>query len=262
MSKSVAVLGVCLGGAYSYHVFQNRTPPEYNTFAAGSAEERLMNKLQTGDVAMFRRKWHNYHIPGAVLISAYQSICKSRFDHCGIVIEDNHGNYYLYENTLFGGYKLRPFDARILHSLSSPIEVVPMRPCLQLTNVQKREIFESVKKNVTNQQNECTSLFVSLIVYTIKQIFPDLMMDSYNCPNIHFLVESLSIIHCAIDGNRTEVESNQLKLKMLEGPFRNMNCIDVHNGNFFDQLHRFMKFPKQSTSTFRAGMPVKHISFK
>ena len=77
-----------------------------NAFVLGSADDIVRDNLHTGDIILFHRRWYNYHIPIALGIKLYQSINDCDYDHAGIIVQDQYGVPYVYENTPFQGHKV------------------------------------------------------------------------------------------------------------------------------------------------------------
>ena len=204
-----------------------------------------MNELRTGDVVMFSRKWYTNHIPAALLIKAYTYINKTKFDHCGVVVEDNIGNYYLFENTMFGGYQLRKLEARIMHSLSQRIEAIPLRPAVELTNEQRAKLYSRVTTIVANkdlESSEFPSILRGLVVGACRQVFPakwvqeSYLTGKYICPSVRFITATLLLIENTVapapDGDG-EARSDFFDATR-DGSFENLSCADVDSGALFN----------------------------
>jgi hypothetical protein len=98
------------------------------TFSPGSADDTLNEKLKTGDIIVFSRRWYHYHLPQAVFIKLYQLIHDTSYDHLGVIVCDKYGTPYLFEHTFFGGHRVRPFEPRILYSRAHQITAVMIMP--------------------------------------------------------------------------------------------------------------------------------------
>jgi len=106
---------------------RRRTPPPQD-FAIGSADDLIQDNLCSGDIVLFSRRWYRHHIPMAIAIKWYQTCYDTEYDHCGVIVQDKFGNPFVFEISPFLGCRLRPFDKRILHSLSQQIIVLPLMP--------------------------------------------------------------------------------------------------------------------------------------
>jgi len=129
------LLGLCGGAALLYTgqvEFYNyearREAAERKTFSPNSGDVVLMNGLATGDLVLFSRRWYRYHLPEALSIKLHQMRHATEFDHVGVVVCDKFGVPSVFESTYFSGAKLRPFEARILHSKAQQILVLPLVP--------------------------------------------------------------------------------------------------------------------------------------
>ena len=72
-------------GVIGYNTISHRAGVDPN-FGAGSADDMLNDKLQTGDVILFSRRWYNYHLPQAACIKLYQMTHDASYDHLGVVV--------------------------------------------------------------------------------------------------------------------------------------------------------------------------------
>lgn len=97
-------------------------------FSPGSADEILLDTLKTGDILLFSRRWYYYHLPQALYILIYQNVFDTEYDHVGICVCDKYGEPAILENTFWGGFKLRPFNERIVHSRSHQISLLTLQP--------------------------------------------------------------------------------------------------------------------------------------
>ena len=116
---------------YESHMNQElyRTTHKYKlNFSPGSADEILLDSIKTGDIVMFSRRWYKYHVPQALYILAYQKLFNTEYDHIGICVCDKYGEPSILENTFWGGFKLRPFNERIVHSRSHTISIIMLNP--------------------------------------------------------------------------------------------------------------------------------------
>lgn len=105
-----------------------------------STEAIISDNLGTGDLILFRRAWHKYHIPTALYIWYQQSILETEFDHAGVIVVDNKGEPYVFESSrsITGiNYKLHKFSDRICHSKAKLIYVKPLHPRLNSASVSK-----------------------------------------------------------------------------------------------------------------------------
>ena len=127
MGVGVALIGYT--GAVIQHTLQHRQAcramPE---FSAGSADTILKESLRAGDVIMFSRRWYNYHAPEALAIKLYQLIHDTPYDHIGVIVTDKYGEPYIFEQTFFHGYRIRPFETRILYSRANQITAMMLMP--------------------------------------------------------------------------------------------------------------------------------------
>ena len=111
MSRIVVLVSSSLllsytGYIYSNNKTSNNSSSNSNSFVLGSADDIVRDNLNTGDIILFHRRWYNYHIPIAISIKIYQYINDNDYDHAGIIIQDQYGVPYVYENTPFQGYKV------------------------------------------------------------------------------------------------------------------------------------------------------------
>lgn len=130
ISKGLA--GVAAGcsaytGVTAYNTLSHRRNVDPN-FSSGSADDMLNDKLQTGDVILFSRRWYNYHLPQALMIKLYQVIHDTSYDHLGVIVCDKYGTAYLFEQTFFGGYRVRLFEPRIMYSRAHQITAIMLMP--------------------------------------------------------------------------------------------------------------------------------------
>ena len=127
LGAGVVLLGYT--GAVSQHTLQHRqacgATPE---FSAGGADAILKENLKNGDVIIFSRRWYNYHAPQALAIKLYQLIHDTPYDHIGVVVTDKYGSPYIFEQTFFHGYRIRPFESRILYSRAHQITAIMLMP--------------------------------------------------------------------------------------------------------------------------------------
>ncbi len=127
LGVSVALAGY--SGAISFDTLQHRqamgATPE---FSAGSADDMLKEKLRAGDVIVFSRRWYNYHAPQALAIKLYQLLHDTPYDHIGVIVTDKFGEPYLFEQTFFRGYRIRPFEPRILYSRAHQVTAIMLMP--------------------------------------------------------------------------------------------------------------------------------------
>lgn len=114
-------------GVIGYNTISHRAGVDPN-FGAGSADDMLNDKLQTGDVILFSRRWYNYHLPQAACIKLYQMTHDTSYDHLGVIVCDKFGTPYLFEQTFFGGYRVRLFEPRIMYSRAHQITAVMLMP--------------------------------------------------------------------------------------------------------------------------------------
>jgi len=258
MWKAVGATGVVGVVGYTYNVVAERKKVSpYDTFAVGSAEERLMDDLKTGDVVLFSRKWYTYHIPAALLIKAYSYINDTIYDHAGVVVVDSLGRYFLFENSMFSGYQLRPLDARVLKSVSQHIVGVPLRPNRELTTEQRKEFHEIISGIVGNRDAHPAgfkSMLTHLCANAFRKVFPkDWIAQSsfkgqYICHNIKLATATFLIMENVMAGktdtSKTEASDKQSKSKyfqsLFDGTYENMTSADVDSGNIFDQTQLFL----------------------
>lgn len=106
-----------------------------------STEAIISDNLNTGDLVLFRRFWHKYHMPTALSICYKQNILKTEFDHVGVVIVDRKGEPFVLESesSCFGTvtYKLYKFSDRMCYSKAKLISVKPLYPRLETSSVSK-----------------------------------------------------------------------------------------------------------------------------
>ena len=114
-------------GVISYNTISHRRSVDPN-FSSGSADDMLNDKLQTGDVILFSRRWYRYHLPQALSIKLYQMVHDTSYDHLGIIVCDKYGTPYLFEQTFFGGYRVRLFEPRIMCSRAHQITAIMLMP--------------------------------------------------------------------------------------------------------------------------------------
>lgn len=115
---------------YSSAASQKMTGPITATtstvFQVGSVDDQLMDNLRDGDVLLFRRKWFYEHIPAAALLLLYRYFLDSDYDHCGVIVCDKFGKPHLLELTPLGGYKIRPYDRRLIMSQAENIMILSL----------------------------------------------------------------------------------------------------------------------------------------
>lgn len=252
MWKAVGATGIAGVVGYTYNVVAERSNVcPYDSFALGSAEDSLMNDLKTGDVVLFNRKWYTYHIPAALLIKAYSYMNNTIYDHAGVVVVDNLGRYFLFENSMFSGYQLRPLDTRILKSFSQNIVAVPLRPNRELTTEQRKEFYDIICGIVANRDTQpsgFTSMLSHLCVNAFQRIFPkDWIAQSsfkgqYICPNIKLATATFLLMENVVSGEaqaKTHTQSKYFK-SLFDGTYSNMTLADVDSGNLFDQTQLFL----------------------
>lgn len=92
-------------------------------FVPGSDDERIGDRLQTGDIILFARDPTLYAPLGAAVCAARKSLSGTPFDQAAVVVR-RRGTPYILERT-FSGVKLRRFDHRLQCCRS---EAVLLRP--------------------------------------------------------------------------------------------------------------------------------------
>lgn len=106
----------------------NRRTHGINTeFPIGSADNMVMDGLQTGDIVLYSRRWYHHHIPLACLIKLYQLIYDCEFDKCGIIVDGQYGIPNVLELSN-NGISVNPFPSTILNSLAHQIVIIPVEP--------------------------------------------------------------------------------------------------------------------------------------
>lgn len=282
MWKLVGITAVSFAGGYTYYISEERKPqPNMHTdFAVGSAEERLKYKLKTGDVVLFKRQWHSCHIPAALLVTAYRHVFASEFDHCGVVVEDKLGNYYIYENCMFTGPKLRNFDERILLSHSARIEAVQLRPLdVRLNSNQRNHFYNSIKSACDSTKGqfgdvEAVGIVKGLVSHAVQSVFQsssnrNSSAQQFVCPNVRFVLGALRTMQHILQsddavGRTTTGEgkdtsavrdgaANNGSRNNADSAFCHMTCADVQTGNFFDNVAFFMFRPPGKGSGASGG---------
>jgi hypothetical protein len=161
MSRFYTFTALASVGIHCSYVNYNNQLKKKSTFAfkLGSADDIIMDNLQTGDLIIFNRIWYKYYIPTALMIFGYKYFFDADFDHCGIIVTNN-GIPYVFEITPMLGYKLRRFDKRVCISSSDQILIIPLIPrsdniesekavqtfvAEKLYKVKSNEIFENCK---------------------------------------------------------------------------------------------------------------------
>lgn len=105
-------------------------------FGNGSADEIVKDNLKPGDIVLFSRRWYHHHLLMALEIKIYQMLNNTEYDHCGVIVQDDYGNPYVYEKTPFSGYRMTAYDERIIRSRAHQICLLPLLP--RVDSVDKR----------------------------------------------------------------------------------------------------------------------------
>jgi hypothetical protein len=203
--KVLAYPGVVIAGhsLYVYSVQQRRIEsvleqrknPLGNEFRVGTTDDMVMDKLKSGDILLFQRKWYQNYLPYGLIILLYRKLFNCDYDHIGIIVVDqNYGKPYVLENTLSGGMKCRPFSDRIQFSASSElISLIPLEPrdfkfpltellkdrkTVYVGNNEFREMFRSCKDKIVDEfLNEFGKKSTEVITKN----------NQFRCPNVDFL---------------------------------------------------------------------------
>lgn len=109
-------------------VDKQKENPLGGEFRVGTADDIVMDTLQTGDILLFKRKWYYHYLPMALNIWLYRYITKSEFDHAAVVVVDKFGKVWVVENTPFKGVQCRNFEDRIAYSESQLITLISLQP--------------------------------------------------------------------------------------------------------------------------------------
>ena len=172
----------------------------------------------------FLRRYHQ-HIPAAITIKIYQSL-HGEYDHAGIVIVDKEGVPLLFENTLFGGRKLRRLDDRIMYSSSVYIGTIPLAPRDSFSREEQNKLlsFASEQSSGASSQNELQEQF-SLLWNEFRQTtwarLTKATQTNSNennkktlnlCSNMKLLVESLGVLGVTVrsGGDRVNQRSDEV----------------------------------------------------
>ena len=182
--------------------FQKENPLA-SDFRIGTADDLVMDNLQTGDVIIFQRKWYQQHFPVAFLLIIYRYLYGCDYDHVGIVLTDKKGQTYVIENTLFRGVKCRLFSERILYSQAAIITLIPLSP--RDLNLSPNALFRAqpellaYPKEFSELSTACARKVLSLAQSSIKDD------NRLICPNLRFLefIYSHLGIDCKLGQNVT-----------------------------------------------------------
>lgn len=220
------VLGsVLLGviGHSTYVEYNNyQSIPKTTEFSIGSADDIVMDNLNTGDVILFNRRWYQYHLPTAITIAAYKYINNTDFDHGGIVIIDSDtGIPMVYELTPWKGYQYRKFNERILYSKSQQILVLPLHPRTEFTAKEKSEVTTIVKSATAIDSTINKKELTETTTFLMKKMFKLERNKNIYCSSSELIVSTLhrlevfekaSNTKTILDG-QTELERKFVTLK-------------------------------------------------
>ena len=136
--------GAGLAGWSGYVVSTRRgAPGAASSFRAGSADDLIMDMLETGDVLFFERDATRM-LPLGAAAAAATARAQGRHgdmaaawqqddhDHVGVVVvHPRTGVAHVLEHTFGGGPVLRPFDERLLRSHARRVTLLPLLCCLE-----------------------------------------------------------------------------------------------------------------------------------
>jgi hypothetical protein len=190
---------VVVGHALTVESTRMRTL-ENTKFTRGSADDMVMDDLVSGDIVVFNRKWYKYHLPTAAMIKLYQIYYKTDYDHCGVIIQNDKGEPYVFEKTPFGGYKIRHFEPRLMRSQAQSIIVIPLFPRQRLSTAQKNQSRDVISKELVNKKSGSSEIFSFLKCFyafmTVKAPLDDEIVSSSTtssvCMNAQFILDTLN----------------------------------------------------------------------
>jgi hypothetical protein len=204
----------------------------HKIFSTGSADDVLADNLITGDILLFSRRWYNHHIPMAVAIKLYQTIHKTDFDHCGIVICDpKTGVPYVYETSPWDRPRLKKFSEVILDSRAHQIILRPLLPRQSVNAEEEGLLLERLGRGddilPVESKSECLDLYSGVLTTIVKQTLKALGRGvtfrgrSCECPNSKLIVNCWKLIGIDADIDDSEltcrdfVDESNPKLNLL-----------------------------------------------
>ena len=154
----------------------------------------------------------------ALAIKLYQLIHDTPYDHIGVIVTDKYGEPYLFEQTFFHGYRIRPFETRILYSRANQITALMLMPrgendtALAAKRTAKLDDFVSktIAKN-GNLPGWCSS---------VKSFFS----PSTPCNNLQLLIEVYRCLDMKLVADVDEKENQEVKDKEIGKRETRMNC--------------------------------------
>ena len=236
VSRNLISLGVGVITAYSGYIEFNyfyRQSKQHKKFEIGTADDTIMNSLQSGDVILSNRRWYNHHIPIAIMIKAYQILNQTEFDHCSIVVEDSIGNPNILEMSM-SGYKLIPYHIFLQSSQAHQIILLPIEPRDSITSGQREKLMIFAKSLCCSTSH--TSEFSIMIKYFWNAIFKLEKLDANRsyCPNVQLACMALSQLGIELTNN--------------ESSLSNVSC---------DDLARRRIFPKDKYYSFGSDVILR-----
>jgi hypothetical protein len=189
---------VVVGHALTVESTRMRTL-EDSKFSRGSADDLVMDALVSGDIIVFNRKWYKYHLPTAAMIKLYQIYYKTDYDHCGVIILNDKGEPYVFEKTPFGGYKMRHFEPRLLHSQAQSVTAILLFPRQRLPTKQKNQSRDKISEELVNNKTGSSEIFSFVKCFysfmTLKEPSDETMVNpsttSSVCMNAQFILDTL-----------------------------------------------------------------------
>lgn len=208
--------------SYSAAVEMNNNSPKRKVagFNQGSADAMVMDNLNTGDILLFRREWHNYHIPTAAMILLYNYIHNTEFDHGALIVVDNAGAVFVVERTPFRGIKCRPFEDRILRSKASQIVLIPIEPHLPIPSGSVKQRFENL-----NLEGEVKFFFRNLLLSVTGS------SNKIQCPSTTAIIQLYSIFGFRTQSN-LDLQEATSNLNLASIYSRNINLYSLDGEKF------------------------------
>ncbi len=219
-------LGVMTVIGHSISVEQyNRRKLQQTKFSPGSADDVIMDSLITGDVILFNRRWYEYHLLVAIMVKAYELYYGGMYDHCGVIIQNEKGVPLVYENTPFGGTKLRPFEDRILKSKAPSIVVFTLTRGLNLSTEQKTLHRELILAELENKGRLTSGEIFSFVDCFYRSLFNKDTISDTECAtslvdmNAKFILGTytkLDIVPHMIENDHVDSSSNAVRRLTLK----------------------------------------------
>lgn len=160
-----------------------------NSFFKGTADDMIMDGLQSGDIICFSRRWYHFHIPTAIMIQFYQQFI-GEYDHCGVIVHNKYGIPFVFEKTAWGAH-LIPFDRCILQTRARQVILVPLTPRFNRTGVSEDQLFQSTSIRAANESPEFLSQCGGILKYLFDQTSSNSKASMIYCSKTSMVLDTL-----------------------------------------------------------------------